>query len=97
MAGIATGARATKGARSTIGRGLMDLKDLTGLAGRIRCRSAGRPALAAQDRILLDHLEPATHGRPDAAITLGVEEPYQVGSWGSRHESAYCAHERTAN
>lgn len=66
--GIAAAARATKVARSTIGRGLKDLKDSTGLSGRIRRRGAGRPALTAKDPTLLEHLrqllEPATMGDP---------------------------------
>lgn len=66
--GIAAAARATKVARSTIGRGLKDLKDPTGLAGRIRRPGAGRPPLTARDTTLLDDLrqllEPATMGDP---------------------------------
>src|SRR3954464_14823948 len=61
-------ARATKGARSTIGRGLKDLREPASLTGRVRRHGAGRKALAVKDATLLADLErllePATMGDP---------------------------------
>ena len=66
--GVAATARATKLARSTIGRGLKDLKDPDGLTGRARRAGGGRPGLTAKDSTLLTDLrrllEPATMGDP---------------------------------
>jgi len=66
--GIAAAARATKVARSTIGRGLKDPRDPASLSGRIRRKGAGRPPVTAHDPTLLDDLErllePATMGDP---------------------------------
>jgi hypothetical protein len=66
--GIAATSRATKVARSTIGRGLKDLKDLASLNGRVRRSGAGRPTMTAKDPTLLNDLrkllEPATMGDP---------------------------------
>jgi hypothetical protein len=66
--GIAATSRATKVARSTIGRGLKDLQDPASLNGRVRRPGAGRPMIAAKDPTLLDDLrkllEPATMGDP---------------------------------
>ncbi len=55
--GIAAAARATKVARSTIGRGLKDPRDPASLSGRIRRKGAGRPPVTAHDPTLLDDLE----------------------------------------
>ena len=66
--GIAGAARATKVARSTIGRGLKDLRDPGSLTGKVRRKGAGRRALTAKDPRLLEDLlellEPATMGDP---------------------------------
>ncbi len=66
--GVAATARATKLARSTIGRGLRDLKEPVGLTGRARRAGGGRPGLTAKDPTLLTDLqhllEPATMGDP---------------------------------
>ena len=66
--GVAAVARATKVARSTIGRGLKDLREPASLTGRVRRHGAGRKALAAKDATLLADLErllePATMGDP---------------------------------
>lgn len=66
--GIAAAARATKVARSTIGRGLKDLRNPASLNGKIRRKGAGRPRVTAHDPTLLDDLErllePATMGDP---------------------------------
>jgi hypothetical protein len=66
--GIAATSRATKVARSTIGRGLKDLQDPTSLNGRIHRPGAGRPKMIAKDPTVLDDLhkllEPATMGDP---------------------------------
>jgi len=66
--GVAAASRATKVARSTIGRGLKDLKQPASLTGRIRRKGAGRPPVTAKDPTLLDDLrqllEPATMGDP---------------------------------
>ena len=70
--GIAAAARATKVARSTIGRGLKDLQDPSSLAGRVRRKGAGSPRLTAKDPSLLQDLTqllaPATMGDPTRAL-----------------------------
>jgi hypothetical protein len=66
--GVAATSRATNVARSTIGRGLKDLKDPASLTGRVRRKGAGRRTLTAKDPTLLSDLErllePATMGDP---------------------------------
>src|SRR3954471_20084398 len=66
--GVAATARATGVARSTIGRGLKDLRDATPVHGRMRRPGAGRRKLTAKDPTLLTELEkllePATMGDP---------------------------------
>jgi len=66
--GVAAASRATKVARSTIGRGLKDLKDPASLTGKVRRKGAGRRKLTAKDPTLLSDLErllePATMGDP---------------------------------
>src|SRR5271167_2918362 len=66
--GLAATSRATKVARSTIGRGIKDLREPGSLAGKVRRKGAGRPAITTKDPTLLDDLrqllEPATMGDP---------------------------------
>jgi hypothetical protein len=66
--GIAAASRATKVARSTIGRGLKELKEPGALSGRVRRTGAGRPTVTAKDATLLGDLErlleAATMGDP---------------------------------
>jgi hypothetical protein len=66
--GIAAAARATKLARSTIGRGLKDLRDPDSLTGKVRRKGGGSPRLTMRDPTLLEDLrqllEPATMGDP---------------------------------
>jgi len=66
--GIAAAARETKVARSTIGRGLKDLRDPDSLTGKVRRNGGGSPRLTARDPTLLEDLrqllEPATMGDP---------------------------------
>jgi Rhodopirellula transposase DDE domain len=66
--GVAAAARATKVARSTIGRGIKDLNDPGSLTGKVRRKGAGRPKVTAKDPTLLSDLEqllaPATMGDP---------------------------------
>ena len=66
--GVAAASRATKVARSTIGRGLKDLKEPGSLTGKVRRKGAGRPTVTAKDPTLLEDLkrllEPATMGDP---------------------------------
>jgi hypothetical protein len=66
--GVAATARATGIARSTIGRGLKDLRDPASLTGEVRRPGSGRPALTEKDTTLLEDLrqllEPATMGDP---------------------------------
>jgi len=66
--GIAATARATKVARSTIGRGLKDLANPDTLSGKVRRKGGGSPRLTAKDPTLLEDLqrllEPATMGDP---------------------------------
>jgi hypothetical protein len=70
--GIAAASRATKVARSTIGRGLKDLNEPAALTGRVRRKGAGRRALTVKDPMLLDALkqllEPATMGDPERPL-----------------------------
>ena len=65
---VAATARATEVARSTIGRGLKDLRDAVPVPGRVRRPGAGRRKLTAKDPTLLTDLEtllePATMGDP---------------------------------
>ena len=66
--GVAAASRATKVARSTIGRGIKDLKEPAALTGRVRRKGAGRRKLTTKDPALLGELErllePATMGDP---------------------------------
>jgi hypothetical protein len=66
--GIAAAARATRVARSTIGRGLKDLRDPDSLTGKVRRKGGGSPRLTTKDPTLLGALErllePATMGDP---------------------------------
>ena len=66
--GIAAASRATKVARSTIGRGLKDLRDPGSLTGKVRRKGGGSPQLTMKDPTLLADLErlldPATMGDP---------------------------------
>ena len=83
--GIAATARATKVARSTIGRGLKDLQDPTSVTGKVRRKGAGRPPLTVKNLTLLDDLqkllEPATMG-----------DPTRLLRWVSKsHEKLACA------
>jgi hypothetical protein len=66
--GVAAAARATKMARSTIGRGLKDLRKPESLTGKVRRKGGGSPRLTTKDPTLLADLErllePATMGDP---------------------------------
>ena len=66
--GIAAASRVTKLARSTIGRGLKDLRDPDSLGRKVRRKGGGSPRLATKDPTLLADLErllePATMGDP---------------------------------
>src|SRR3954466_2791356 len=78
--GIAAASRATKVARSTISRGLKDLKESGSLAGQGRRTGAGRPTGTARDATLLGELE-----RLLEAATMG--DPMRPLRWVSKsHE-----------
>src|SRR4051794_1200016 len=78
--GIAAASRATKVARSTIGRGLKDLKEPGSLTGQVRRKGAGRPTVTARDATLLGDLE-----RLLEAATMG--DPMRPLRWVSKsHE-----------
>ena len=66
--GVAAASRATKVARSTIRRGIKDLKEPAALTGRVRRKGGGRRKLTTKDPALLGELErllePATMGDP---------------------------------
>jgi Rhodopirellula transposase DDE domain len=66
--GVAAASRATQVARSTIGRGIKELRELGSSMGKVRRKGAGRPAVTAKDATLLADLErllePATMGDP---------------------------------
>lgn len=73
--GIATVSRITGIARSTIGRGLAELRGTSppeATPGRVRRKGAGRPALVDSDSTLLEDLvalvEPSTRGDPMAPL-----------------------------
>src|SRR6202789_62590 len=70
--GIAAASRVTKLARSTIGRGLKDLRDPGSLGGKVRRKGGGSPRLATKDPTLLVDLErlleSATMGDPMRAL-----------------------------
>ena len=83
--GVAAVARATKVARSTIGRGLKDLREPASLTGRVRRHGAGRKALAVKDATLLADLE-----RLLEAATMG--DPMRPLRWVSKsHEKLAAA------
>ena len=85
--GVAAASRATKVARSTIGRGLKDLSVPASLTGRIRRKGAGRPTATAKDPTLLDDLrqllEPATMGDP-MRLLRWVQKSRQAGNGAAR-------------
>ena len=66
--GIAAASHVTKLARSTIGRGLKDLRDPGSLGRKVRRKGGGSPRLTTKDPTLLADLErllePATMGDP---------------------------------
>ena len=66
--GIAAASRVTKLVRSTIGRGLKDLRDPGSLGRKVRRKGGGSPRLTTKDPTLLVDLErllePATMGDP---------------------------------
>ena len=71
--GVALVSRITGLARSTIGRGLGELRSGAAIdPKRVRRAGGGRKALAAQDATLLDDLrglvEPETRGDPEAPL-----------------------------
>jgi hypothetical protein len=78
--GEAATSRATKVARSTIGRGIKDLREPGSLAGKVRRKGAGRPAITTKDPTLLDDLrqllEPAPfkHWDLSTANSIGAAE-----------------------
>src|SRR6202050_1794703 len=70
--GVAAAARATRIARSKIGRGLKDLRKPESLTGKVRRAGGGSPRLTTKDPTLLEDLqrllEPATMGDPMRAL-----------------------------
>ncbi|MCP4386527.1 MAG: ISAzo13 family transposase, partial [Hyphomicrobiales bacterium] len=71
--GVQAVARATGIARSTIGRGLAELRGVvTPPTGRVRRPGGGRKRLSIKDPTLVEDLrqlvEPATHGDPDTPL-----------------------------
>src|SRR6202162_3194954 len=85
--GVAATSRATRVARSTIGRGIKDLRDPGSLAGKVRRKGAGRPAITTKDPTLLDDLrqllEPATMGDP-APAAVGFKKPREASDRAAR-------------
>ena len=83
--GIAAVARATKVARSTIGRGLKDLRNPGSLTGEVRRKGGGTPRLTVKDPTLLEDLqrllEPATMGDPMRPLRWS---PRATTSWRRR-------------
>ena len=75
--GVAAASRATKVARSTIGRGIKDLLEPGSLTGKVRRKGAGRPTATAKDATLLGDLE-----RLLEAATMG--DPMRPLRWVSK-------------
>src|ERR1035438_2916826 len=67
--GVAATSRATKVARSTIGRGIKDLREPGSLAGKVRRKGAGRPAINYQGSDIARRS--AAVARTGAVQTLG--------------------------
>jgi hypothetical protein len=86
--GVAAASRATKVARSTISRGIKDLREPGPLTGKVRRNGAGRPTATAKDATLLGDLE-----RLLEAATMG--DPMRPLRWVSKsHQklaTALCA------
>ena len=82
--GIAAVARATKVARSTIGRGLKDLRNPGSLTGEVRRKGGGTPRLTVKDPTSVGGLATIARagddGRPDAAVAMGLQEPRQLAT-----------------
>ena len=89
--GIAAAARATKVARSTIGRGLKDLRDPGSLDGKGAAQGRRQPSVDDEGPDAAGG--PATiaragdDGRSDAAVAMGLQEPRQAGDGASRDGS----------
>src|SRR5271156_5151302 len=86
--GIAASSRATKVARSTIGRGLKDLRDPASLAGKVRRKGGGQPWIDDQRPDAAGGLATIARarddGRSDAAVAMGLQEPRQADDGASR-------------
>ena len=89
--GIVAAARATKVARSTIGRGLKDLREPGSLTGKVRRKGGGEPSVddAGPDASggLATIARARDDGRSDAAVAMGLQEPRQAGDGASRDGS----------
>jgi hypothetical protein len=71
--GVAAASRATKVARSTIRRGIKDLKEPGELTGKVRRKGAGRPAVTAKDPTLLGDLRRLLE--PAVPAQAGIGDP----------------------
>src|SRR5208282_1369782 len=82
--GIAAACRVTKLARSTIGRGLKDLRDPGSLTGKVRRKGGGSPRLTTRDPTLLEDLqrllEPATMGDPMRPLRWVSKSPDKLAT-----------------
>ena len=100
--GIAAAARATKVARSTIGRGLKDLRDPGSLTGKGATQGRGQPSVDDEGPDAAGGLATIARarddGRSDAAVAMGLQEPRQAGDGASRDgsQSEFLNHSQAA-
>src|SRR5271156_2940224 len=89
--GIAAASRVTKLARSTIGRGLKDLRDPGSLGRKVRRKGGGSPSVGDEGSDAAGGLgtiaRAGDDGRSDASVAMGLQEPRQAGDGASRHGS----------
>src|SRR5277367_3822066 len=87
--GIAAASRVTKLARSTIGRGLKDLRDLARAKGATQ--GWGQPSVGDEGSDAAGGLgtiaRAGDDGRSDATVAMGLQEPRQAGDGAPRDES----------
>jgi hypothetical protein len=78
--GVTAASRATKVARSTIGRGIKDLKEPGSLTGKVRRKGAGRPPATTVHRRYHGKVLTTYHGpAPSGAPHHRLRSEYQSG------------------
>ena len=75
-------------ARSTIGRGLRDLRDPGSIARKLRRKGGGQPSVGDEGSDAADAFgtiaRAGDDGRSDATVAMGLQEPRQAGDGASR-------------